>query len=388
MAYINDLKLLIVIDVLAIGSIVTVAFFPGISVFGRKLIFNGMLYLVAVALLNYLGATGPGLLYLLAITIFVLLSLDRVYGLLALGLNTLICIYFSFAIYYDFASHAVMDEYQLNSWIAISSNLIFLSGTAVFLIPKLFEGLQSTFDEQVLLKEELEDSVDELDNKNQELEQFAYIVSHDLKEPLRMVRSFLELLERRYKEQLDEKGRKYIHYAVDGAKRMSDRINDLLEYSRIGRKYTAMEEVHFGDVLDEVKTYLKAEIRNKDAEIIASDLPVARAVPIAINMLFQNLLSNALKYQPAGNRPVININAEEKETYWQFSVSDNGIGIDPDYNQQIFSVFERLHTREAYPGSGMGLAICKKIVEQHGGEIWVESQEGQGSTFHFTIAKE
>jgi len=217
MAYITGLKPLLAVDAIAIGSILSVAFLPGLSVFARKLVFNGMLYLVALALLYYLGATGPGLLYLLAITIFVLLSLDRVYGIWALILNTLICIYFSMAIYYGFASTAILDQYELNAWIAISSNLIFLSGTAVFLIPKLFNGLQSAFEEQQQLKEELEESIRELDDKNEELEQFAYTVSHDLKEPLRMVKSFMELLKKKYHSRLDEKGQKYIHYAVDGA---------------------------------------------------------------------------------------------------------------------------------------------------------------------------
>lgn len=387
MAYITDLKLLLAICVLAIGSIITVAFVPEVSVFSRKLIFNGMLYLIAVALLNYPGATGPGLLYLLAITIFVLLSLDRVYGWLALVLNTFICTYFSFAIYYGFAGNAIQTEYQLNVWIAISSNLVFLSATAVFLIPRLFQGLQSTFDDQERLKKELEESIDELDEKNEELEQFAYIVSHDLKEPLRMISSFMELLEKEYRDRLDDQAKKYIHFAVDGAGRMGERINDLLEYSRIGRKYTTMEEVQLNQVVEEVKTYLEAEINKKDAKIITSELPALRAVSVAMQMLFQNLVSNALKYQPQKNRPVIEINAEEKETCWEFSISDNGIGISKDYHQQIFSVFERLHTPEEYPGSGMGLAICKKIAEQHGGKIWVESTEGKGSTFYFTIAK-
>lgn len=388
MAYITDIKPLLFVDTLAIGSILTVALVPGISVFGRKILFNGMLYLVAVVLLHYLGASGPGLLYLLAITIFVLLSLEPIYGIIALVLNTIICIYFSLAIYYGFASTVILDQYELDAWIAISSNLIFLSGTAVFLVPKLFNGLQSAFEEQQRLKEELEDSVMELDEKNEELEQFAYTVSHDLKEPLRMVRSFMGLLEDKYKSQLDDKAQTYIHYAVDGANRMGDRISDLLEYSRIGRKYTVMEQVDMNELLQEVIEYLQAEIKKSDVQIKVGELPEIRAVPVAIKMLFQNLVSNAIKYQSGEYQPVIDIKIEEKEGHWLFSVSDNGIGIGKDYQEQIFSVFERLHTREEYPGSGMGLAICKKIVEQHGGKIWVESEEGEGSTFYFTLAKE
>jgi len=169
---------------------------------------------------------------------------------------------------------------------------------------------------------------------------------------------------------------------------MGERINDLLEYSRIGRKYTVMEQVDLNKILDETLQYLKGEIGKSGAQINIGELPDVRAVPVAVKMLFQNLMTNAIKYQPKEHKPAIDIKTEEKEDHWLFSVSDNGIGISKDFHRQIFSVFERLHTHEKYPGTGMGLAICKKIVEQHGGEIWVESEEGEGSTFYFTFAKE
>ncbi|MFH5832544.1 ATP-binding protein [Halalkalibaculum sp. DA3122] len=387
MAYKMDLKPLLLVDFIAISTVLSIAFLPRISVFTRKILFNGVLYLVSVVLLHYLGSSGPGLLYLLGISVFVVLSLDRVYGLIMLALNTLICIYFALAIHYGFASTVILSEYQLDAWIAISANLVFLSGTAVLLIPKLFEGLQSAFDEQEELRRELEDTVDDLNAKNEELDRFSYIVSHDLKEPLRMVRSFMELLEKKYGDRLDDKAHSYIHYATDGADRMSTRINDLLEYSRIGRKYTSFEVVDLNAVLEEVTGFLDAEIKETGARVTVPDLPSIKAVPVAIKMLFQNLMANALKYQPAGQRPILEIAYREEEKHWQFSVSDNGIGIDPEYHEQIFAVFKRLHTAEEYGGSGMGLAICKKVAEQHGGDIWVESGKGNGSVFHFTIRK-
>ncbi len=194
MAYKLSLTGMLLSDFITVVTILAVAFMPGISVFVRKLLFNGSLYTTSVVMLHYLGSNGPGLLYLFAITIFVLVSLDQLYGYLALTLNTITCIYFGLALHYGFASDVLLQEYQLDSWIGVSSNLVFLSGIAVFLMPKLFNGLQSAFEEQEQLKTKLEHSVENLNAKNKELEQFSYSVSHDLKEPLRMVRSFMELL--------------------------------------------------------------------------------------------------------------------------------------------------------------------------------------------------
>jgi signal transduction histidine kinase len=374
-------------DFVTIAGVLAVAFLPSLTLYSRKLLFNGLLYQTSVVMLHYLGSNGPGLLYLFAITVFVLFSLGQWYGFLALGLNILICILFGLAIHYGFASHVLMGEYQLDSWLGVSSNLIFLSGIAVFLIPKLFKGLQSAFEEQDHLRTELEESVDTLNRKNEELEQFAYTISHDLKEPLRMVRSFMKLLKKKYGERLDEKANEYIHYAVDGAERMSNNIDDLLEYSRIARKYTTVEKTDLNNLLDNVLQNLQTDIKDKNAEISKETLPTLSVVPVAIKMLFQNLVANGLKYQPEGNQPHITIEAKEQKESWLFSISDNGIGIEPEYFDQIFSVFKRLHTRDKYPGNGMGLAICKKIVVQHGGKIWVESTPGQGTVFYFTISK-
>ncbi|MDZ7716400.1 MAG: ATP-binding protein [Balneolaceae bacterium] len=378
---------LLVSDLIAVLTILFVAFVPGISVFARKILFNLAMYQTSVVLLHYLGSNGPGLLYLLAITIFVLLSLDQWYGYLTFILNALVCIFFGAAIHYGFASHVLMGEYQLDAWIGVSSNLVFLSGIAVFLVPKLFDGLQASFEEQEDLQKELKESVENLNDKNQELEQFAYTISHDLKEPLRMVRSFMKLLKNKYSNKLDEKAHEYIHYAVDGAERMSINIDDLLEYSRIGRKYTTVEKTDLNHLLDEVLQNLQVDIKDKNAKITAAGLPVLPVVPVAVKMLFQNLISNGLKYQPKDNRPEIHITVEEQGETWKFSFSDNGIGINPKYHDQIFAVFKRLHTRNEYSGSGMGLAISKKIVEQHDGSIWVESRGNEGSTFSFTISK-
>ncbi len=394
MAYVSNLLGLIVVDFIAIGTILSVAFVPHLSVFRRKLIFNGVLYVTSTTLLLYLGSFGPGLLYLLGLTIFVVLSLDKKYGYATLALNTFICIGIGFFIYFGWGNFLILNEYALDTWIAVSTNLIFLSGVSVFLIPVLLNGLQSALIQENKLRSEIEtkqaelqNTIEQLHSKNKELEEFAYTISHDLKEPLRMIRSFMELLDKKYGPQLDEKAKKYIHFAVDGAERMTSSIDELLEYSRIGRLYKDFDEVNSEDILQEVLKTLSAEIEEKEAEISFSKLPVVKAVPVSLKILMQNLLSNSLKYQPEEQRPQISIQAKELESCWEFCVTDNGIGIEETYSDEIFNLFRRLHPKEKYSGTGMGLAISKKIVEQHNGTIWVTSENDKGCTFHFTILK-
>ncbi|MFO7535015.1 MAG: MASE3 domain-containing protein [Kiritimatiellia bacterium] len=223
----------------------------------------------------------------------------------------------------------------------------------------------------------------ELARSNQDLEQFAHVTSHDLKEPLRMVTGFMGLLRDRYESQLDEKAREYIGFASDAARRMQRLIDDLLEYSRIGRD-ESIEVVALSEVLDEAQSNLSVAIRESEAAITRDPLPVIRANRTEMVQLFQNLLGNALKFRGA-RPPEIHVGAREESSGWVFTVRDNGIGIDPAYQGLLFKIFQRMHTTEAYPGSGVGLAICKKIVEQYGGRIGVQSEEGRGATFYFTL---
>lgn len=234
----------------------------------------------------------------------------------------------------------------------------------------------------------LKDKSKVLEASNAELEQFAYIASHDLQEPLRMITSFLTMLEKKYDAVLDEKGKKYIHFAVDGAQRMRHIILDLLDFSRIGRINMERVKVDVNRVLQEVIS-LNNNIITESRAIIETvdEMPVIDAAKGPMHQLFQNLLNNAIKYREKGKQPVVYISCKEDEEYWQFSVRDNGIGINPEYTDKIFNIFQRLHGNDKYSGTGMGLAICKKIVEDHGGEIWVESKEGEGSTFFFTMKK-
>jgi signal transduction histidine kinase len=233
-------------------------------------------------------------------------------------------------------------------------------------------------------QEELARKVEELARSNRELEQFAYVASHDLQEPLRMVAAYTQLLSERYRGQLDDKADKYIHYAVDGAQRMQTLIQDLLAFSRVGRGGLALKSVDCNTILENATKNLHTAIQESGAVILHEPLPLLIADGSQLQQLFQNLIGNGIKFR-GSEKPRIEINAEQKHQEWIFAVSDNGIGIAPESAETVFVIFQRLHTRAEYPGNGIGLSICKKIVEQHGGKIWLEPKPGPGTTFKFTL---
>ncbi|MCX6925918.1 MAG: ATP-binding protein [Verrucomicrobia bacterium] len=230
----------------------------------------------------------------------------------------------------------------------------------------------------------LQQSTDDLKRSNRDLEQFAYVASHDLQEPLRAVGGYVKLLAHRFPDRLDDKARGYIEGAFEGATRMEQLIGDLLAYSRIGTRGGNFAHSALGPVLDQTLRNLLASIESAQATVTHDALPTLKVDATQMMQLFQNLIGNALKFQ--GESPArIHIGAQKQEGRWVFSVRDNGIGIEPQYYDKIFQIFKRLHTRKEYAGTGIGLAVCKKIVERHGGTIWVESQPGEGSTFYFSI---
>lgn len=236
------------------------------------------------------------------------------------------------------------------------------------------------------LNEDLKKYAAELLESNRELERFAYVASHDLQEPLRMVSSFLHLLTKRLGNNLDDTSRQYIHFAVDGAERMKKLIQDLLAYSRVSNTKEAVAQVNCNDVVATVIRFHELRLKELNGTINVKELPVISAVQSHIQQLFQNLVGNALKYH--GDRaPDVEVGCTDEGSLWQFYVKDNGIGIDPKFFSKIFIIFQRLHNKSEYSGTGIGLAICKKIVEQYGGNIWVTSKPGAGSTFYFTIPK-
>ena len=233
-------------------------------------------------------------------------------------------------------------------------------------------------------RQELKAAIADLARSNQDLEQFAYVASHDLREPLRKIRSYSDLLVKRYRGKLDERADKYIAYITDATQRMQSLISDLLTYSRVSKPELIPEPTDLGRILKKTLADLSPLIKENKAIITTDSLPKVNANPTQMAQLLQNLITNGIKFRTQQS-PRIHITATREGQFWQIAVQDNGIGMDTQYRDRIFVIFQRLHYREEYPGTGIGLAVCKKIVERHGGQIWVESELGQGSTFYFTL---
>jgi PAS domain S-box-containing protein len=233
-------------------------------------------------------------------------------------------------------------------------------------------------------EQKLERYTDELAASNRDLEQFAYAASHDLQEPLRMVASYCQLIQRHHAEQMDDEGREFLTYALEGAHRMQQLIDSLLDYSRIGSRAQTVEMINVNDVLRDVLANLELMLEESGGRVTYDKLPTLPADRAQLMQLFQNLISNALKFH-SERPPRVVVQAARQGEVWHFAVIDNGIGIDARHLEGVFEIFRRLHSREDYPGTGIGLTLCKRIVERHGGKIWVKSQPGKGSAFHFTL---
>ncbi|WP_366483711.1 ATP-binding protein [Cyclobacterium sp.] len=395
LSYLSNLWGLLIFDCMAFLGFIGIAGIPGIPLSIRKWIFIAITYMAGFFLIYFLGNFGPGLLYLLSVSVFMLLVLPEKYAFVSFILNLLTCIFFGWLIYReDLQQSYFSSTVDIQSWVAISSNLVFLSAMFSILIPMLFKGLRQSLEEQSQLetalkrqKEKLKQSLTDLETKNNELEHFTYVASHDLQEPLRMVTGFLQLLEKKYGHLLDAKGKTYINFAVDGAQRMRQLILDLLAYSRVKKIDGKAEPVDFNQLLEEIKLTFRPEIKRLKAEITSDTLPIVHGHSSFYFLLLQNLIGNALKYSKANIPPKIHIYLEERENEWLFQVEDNGIGIDPAYFEKIFVLFQRLHQRKEFEGTGMGLAIVKKIITSLGGEIWVKSSPGEGAVFLFTLPK-
>lgn len=391
-SWLNNLMIIVVVDLVSLILILLIGFSPNLSHRLRKLFFVICTYSVATATLYLIGPVGPGLIYMFAATIFCIIIFSNEYSYHPSHLNLLICIIIGFLIPFNVLPWAEQEVHSVTEWIVISTNLIFLSYLSSALLPKVFiafhQSIQKEKETRLIVdqqKKELEGTLAELKRKNKDLEMFAYTSSHDLQEPLRMVTSFLTKLENRYGDKLDERAHQYIFYAVDGAKRMRQVIMDLLEFSRADKLDGEKEEVELNVLIDEISLLHRRDIKKKSVIIQKVNLPTIRHHRTALYQVFQNLISNAIKYSSPNRPPEIIVSAEESAEYWTFSVQDNGIGIDEEYYDKIFLIFQRLHNREEYSGTGMGLAIVKKIVENLGGTIWVEPNNGKGTSFYFTL---
>ncbi|MFD9464934.1 ATP-binding protein [Streptomyces sp. NPDC060027] len=264
------------------------------------------------------------------------------------------------------------------------ADLRLLGGEIDFMRRRLVRELAFTEESRLRLDAQAAD----LQRSNAELEQFAYVASHDLQEPLRKVSSFTQLLQRRYGGQLDARADQYIDYAVDGANRMQTLINDLLDFSRVGRVHHELQSVDLDSVLKRTLSSLSVSIEETGASITHDPLPPLVADPTQMGMLWQNLVGNAIKFHRPDHAPEIHISAAREDALWRFTVTDNGIGIAPEYAEKVFVIFQRLHTKDAYKGSGIGLAMCKKIVEFHGGTISIDPDYRDGARITFTLANE
>ncbi len=383
-------------DIFALVVLVILTLPIKMPLFIRKVVFLWIAYFIAIAAIWHVGLLGPGLILLLAACLFGVVFFPNEHAIYFAHLNLVILILFAILLYFNVFNwrNFIIREHILEEWGAVCGNLILMSYLFAFLIPYVFKKLQNTIDEQNRLKDkletkqlELEKALLNLERKNQELEQFAYVASHDLQEPLRMVSSFMEKIDQKYADVLDEKGKTYLHFAVDGSKRMRKMIIDLLEYSRFQRSIQEAEWINLNEILKvEVETF-QEEIESINATLILDQMPSILAPKSAIIRLFQNLISNSIKYRKPDVPLLIEITCVEKEIEYIFSVKDNGIGIDEKYQSKVFTIFQRLHREDQISGSGLGLAICKKVVTDLGGNIWFESNSVDGTNFLFNLPK-
>ena len=280
----------------------------------------------------------------------------------------------------------IFDFYNepLNTWLNIKS-FPSKKGLSIYFRDITHEKQQQ--EELEKLNSDLNEYARKLEESNKELEQFAYIASHDLQEPLRMVSSFMVLLKKKYENQLDDKAQTYINFAVDGTERMRKIIVDLLDFSRAGTEHESLEKLDLNEELAEVLSLLHSSISKKNVDLDIQELPEVYYSKTAIRQLFHNLIGNAIKYSNNNGNPKIEIKWTENKKEFQFEIKDDGIGIDRKHHEKIFQIFQRLHSKSEYSGTGLGLAICKKLVERYRGNIWVKSQLGKGSSFFFTLQK-
>lgn len=390
----NELYNILIFDLSAFIALIVIGFVPGLSVKVRKIVLITLLFMIAFVFLTELGVFGPGLVFLLASSVVMMILFPTKRVKLPFILTLLFCIIYGFFIHFKFLEIHESMNVPIMAWVAISSNVLFLSALFSHQIPFLFSKLESTIAEQAKLQnslvaanKKLQESVDQIEMKNIELEQFAFVASHDLQEPLRTIASFMGKISKEYKHQFDEKGLQYLNFATDGAIRMKQVILDLLFYSKAGNTAVEPEEVDINLLIQNYSLLRQKLISEKIVSIKADQLPVIVSFKTPLTHIFHGILDNAIKYSRENISPVIEVAAEDKESEWHFSIEDNGIGIEPEYFEKIFIIFQRLHNHGEFTGTGLGLAVAKKQIESLGGKIWLESIPGKGSKFFFSVPK-
>lgn len=383
-------------DFLSFGILVLIALSGSISIRTRKILFLIALYNIALVMLCYLGSFGPSLIYMLGATVLsaIILNKSVVWVTVVINIATII-------IYAILLTAGVLDhteyifEHNVAAWIGVSSNLIFLSIIFAILIPRLLDGMQSTINENLALQdklieegEKLKKSMTKLNDKNLDLEQYAYVTSHDLQEPLRMITGFLKQLESKYRDVLDEKAKRYIFFALDGTSRMRKIIVDLLEYSRIGNYPEARETIDIKQVIEDEWAMHQRVIEEKNARIDIQELPIVIGNRTPFVQIFRNLISNSLRFTQKNRPPFIQIRLFDEGTFWLIEFQDNGIGIPDDKIEQSFVMFRQFHDGGSGQGTGIGLPIVKKAIESLGGTVSLESKLNDGTIFKLRFPKE
>jgi signal transduction histidine kinase len=390
----TEAYLILGVDMFCFFMLFVFGYAPGISVKLRKFLLLFMVFLISFILLKEFGSFGPGLVFLLSATVFMLLFFPGKNPLLPFILTLFFCVIYGIFIHFRLFEPFPESQVTVMAWIAVSSNVLFLSALFTLMIPFFFSKLESIMEEKVQLLEairktnsELEKSIAEVNSKNSQLEEYAFVASHDLQEQLRMISSFQTKLATKYKDQLDQKAHQYIYFATEGAHRMKQIILELLNHASAGKSREQVEKVNLKNVLDNYMESRSKVISEKSVLIEADNLPVITAAKAPLVQTIACLLDNAITYSKPDVPPKIKFNIVQKQSEWLFSVEDNGIGIEKQFFDKIFIIFQRLHNRDQYSGTGVGLAIAKKNVEFWGGQIWIESIPNHGSAFYFTIPK-
>ncbi|SMG15890.1 His Kinase A (phospho-acceptor) domain-containing protein [Marivirga sericea] len=392
-SYLTGFVNLLILNILTFVVLLLLAFFSPIKLRTRKLIFISTLFIIAWTLLYNLQLEGPGLIYLFSVTIVSCLILSGKIAYRLIFVNSVLLTILGLNIEFQWLKLTITEGQSTTTWFGIVVNLIFLSIIIVACFEVIFRKLEKIIVQQRRLNaivnqdnQKILDAQNVLMEKNEELNQFAHTIAHDLKEPLRSMQAFAHLTISKYRTALPEKGQEFLTYIQTSSERMAALLDSLLDYAQIGKgKEKSVFSVR--KLVEELEKDLSQLIRENDATIKYNGLPQIMGYEIEFKLLLQNLLANAIKFKKNNEDIEVKIKANEKDDSWEFLVTDNGIGIEERHQEKIFTIFHRLH-RDKFPGTGLGLANCKKIVEIHGGKIWVESLANQGSTFYFTISKD